>query len=300
MDTIRRRHRCSAKSPGGRVVRHVAVCQPVTMAGEARSSTHQRLLGGGAVGPADLTWSKRILSVIVIAGSMILSLVIVAVPASAHVVRSRAWAGYEATHDTFRHVSARWTVSALTCPGTGNQENADSALWAGLGPTAASSERVGVREFCTGTLATYVGFLEMNGEYEVQAIDPAPGDRIHAAVSFASGKYRFSLSDRTQGESFHHRYRCGAFSQGSGTCSRTTADVLAGIFGPHLSSLADYGKTTFHAVSITDAKGHRGSFAKNGHWKRSRLDEYHRTRLAATASSLSRHGTRFTDAWHHA
>lgn len=223
----------------------------------------------------------------------------VAAPASATPVKSKAWAGYEATHDTFRQVSARWTVPALTCPGTTSQENSDSALWAGLGPGYATSERVGVREFCTGTLAAYVAFLEMNGEYEVQAIDPAPGDRISAVVSFRSGKYGFALADLTQGTSFHHRYRCGAFSQGSGTCDRTTADVLAGIFGAHLSTLADYSTVTFHSVSITDASGHRGSFAKNRFWRRSRLDEYQGTTPAATASVLSRHGTRFTDTWLH-
>lgn len=39
-------------------------------------------------------------------------------------------------------------------------------------------------EFCTGTLQAYVAFVEMNNLYEVQGIDPTPGDAISASVTY--------------------------------------------------------------------------------------------------------------------
>jgi peptidase A4-like protein len=219
-------------------------------------------------------------------------------PASARAVRSRAWSGYQAGHQQFRHVAARWTVPALTCSGTAARGDADSYFSVALGPGSSNSERVGVREFCTGTLPAYVAYLGMNGLYEAQAIDPGPGDAIAAGISFASGKYRFSLADSTQGKSFSLRYPCGAFSFGQGKCSRSSAEVIAGISAPALSPLADYGSGTFRSIAITDVMGHRGSFARNRHWRVARLDEYDGTALAARPSSLSHRGTRFTVTWH--
>jgi hypothetical protein len=52
-----------------------------------------------------------------------------------------------------------------------------------------AAEQVGVREFCTGTEPTYASYVRMNGLYEIQSFDPAPGDEISASVSCASGKY---------------------------------------------------------------------------------------------------------------
>jgi hypothetical protein len=219
--------------------------------------------------------------------------------ASARTVTSQAWAGYQANHQTFRHVAARWAVPALTCPGTTAAGDPDSYFWAGLGPGTSSSERVGVRELCTGTIPTYIAYLEMNGEYEAQGIDPTPGDQISASVSFTSGKYRFSLADSTQSKSFSLRYACGAFSFGHGACGRATAEVIAGMTAPGLAPLAEYGTATFDGIAITDARGHRGSFAKNRHWRINRLIEHHGTSVAATPSPLSRRGKRFTDTWRH-
>jgi len=232
-------------------------------------------------------------------GALSLIVVVSAGPVWAAPVRSRAWAGYQANHQKFRRVSARWTVPALTCPGTTGSGDPDSYFFVGLGPSFLSSERVGVRELCTGTLPAYIAYLGMNGLYEAQAVDPAPGDQISASVSFSSGKYRFSLADATQSKSFSLKYSCGAFSAGQGTCRRSTAEVVAGLAAPGLSPLADYGSATFQKISVTDARGQRGSFAKNRHWRIARLDEYSGAALAAAPSSLSRRGTRFTDAWRH-
>ena len=219
------------------------------------------------------------------------------VPASA--LRSQAWAGYRAGGPVFRYVAASWTVPAVTCRGVTRRGDADSYFWAGFGPGSSDSERVGVRELCTGTVAAYVGYIEMNGEYEVQSVDPVPGDKVSASVYYAAGRYRFSLTDATQRTSFTVRYSCGAFSFGQGTCRRSTAEVIAGIWAPGRSPLADYHKITFRGIAITDGRGQRGSLARNRHWKMTRISEYDGSRLAAFALSLSSGGTRFADLWRH-
>lgn len=219
--------------------------------------------------------------------------------ASASTATSQAWAGYQASRQTFRQVAATWTVPAISCQGVTPAGDPDSYFWAGFGPGSSDSERVGVRELCTGTLTAYVAYLEMNGEYEAQAIDPAPGDNISANLNYTSGKYYFSLTDSTQGKSFSLSYSCGAFSFGRGTCSRSTAEVAAGIWAPGLSPLAEYGKVIFHNTAITDATGRSGSFAGNSHWKITKLSEYDGVKLAAIPSSLASSGTRFTDTWRH-
>jgi Peptidase A4 family len=213
--------------------------------------------------------------------------------------KSQAWAGYQASQQTFRYVSASWTVPAISCRGIAPRGDPDSYFWAGLGPGSSNSERAGVRELCTGTVAAYVAYIEMNGLYEVQAIDPAPGDKVSASVSFGSGKYRFSLTDSMQRKSFSLRYSCGAFSFGQGTCRRSTAEVIAGIWAPGRSPIADYHKITFRRITITDSRGRRGSFTRNDQWKITRFSEYDGTRLAAYASPLTLGGTQFAATWRH-
>jgi hypothetical protein len=214
-------------------------------------------------------------------------------------LRSQAWAGYQADQQTFQRVAASWTVHAVRCRGVTGRGDTDSYIWVGLGSGGSSSERVGVREFCTGILTAYTTFVEMNNLYEVQAIFPAPGDALAASVSYASGKYRFSLLDSTQHKSFSLKYACGAFSFHQGTCGRSTAEVGAGIWAPQLSPLADYGTVTFHGIAITDATGRHGSFAKNRYWTITKLDEFDGTKRAASPSVVSHRGTRFTDTWSH-
>src|SRR5450755_1628449 len=172
-----------------------------------------------AVTSVSLTRKVRTrLGTVAFGGALGLIVVVSAGPGWAASVRSRAWAGYQANRQMFRRVSARWTVPALTCSGTTASGDPDSYFFVGLGPSFSGSERVGIRELCTGTLPAYVAYLGMNGLYEAQAVDPVPGDQISASVSFVSGKYRFSLADATQNKSFSVKYSCGAFSAGQGTC----------------------------------------------------------------------------------
>jgi hypothetical protein len=217
--------------------------------------------------------------------------------ASGGTLKSQVWAGYQADQQTFQRVTATWTVPTVTCSGLDPARgDAESYLWAALG-SGSVSERVGVREFCTGTLPAYATYLEMNDLYEIQGITPAPGDTVSASVSYAAGKYRFALMDSTQHKSFSLRYPCGAF--GAGACSRSTAEVGAGIWFSHQAPLADYGSVAFRQIGITAAAERHGSFAESRHWKSTRVVEYDGTNLTATASPLVLRGTGFTDTWRH-
>lgn len=213
------------------------------------------------------------------------------------VLKSQEWAGYQADRQTFQRVTATWTVPVVRCSGLDpSRGDADSYVWVGLG-SGSSSERVGVREFCTGTVPAYTTYLEMNNLYEVQGITPAPGDAVSASVFFAGNKYRFVLRDSTQRKSFSFSYPCGAF--GAGTCSRSTAEVGAGIWFSRQATLADYGSVAFHHIGIAAATGRRGSFAKSRYWRSTAFREYDGTRLAAIASPLLQGGTAFTVAGRH-
>jgi len=88
--------------------------------------------------------------------------------------------------------------------------------------------RAGVRELCAGTLSAYVAYIEMNGLYEVQAIDPAPGDKISVSISFGSGKYRFSTR------------RCGNPSR-SGTPAAPSRSVREPAAARQRKSSPEYG-----------------------------------------------------------
>ena len=239
--------------------------------------------------------ARRPLRLVGLAAALV-ALVVAAV-AVASPARSASWAGYQAAAPQgFRTVSASWTVAQVTCRGVRSRGDADSYSWAGLG-SGPTSERVGVRAFCTGTIPAYTAYIELNNLYEVQALTPAPGDQLTASVSYRSGKYTFRLTDSTQSKSLSHAYACGAFSQGAGTCSRSLAQVGAGIWAAGRSPLTDYATIGFRGITVTSALGKVGSFSASRDRTISSFAELDGSKLAATPSTLSAHGTAFTDTW---
>ncbi len=137
--------------------------------------------------------------------------------------------------------------------------------------------------------------------FECHALEPdarqAWLEQITASVSYRSGKYTFRLSDSTKGKSLSRAYACGAFSQGAGTCNRSLAQVGAGIWAPGRSPLTDYATISFHSITVTSAVGKVGSFAASRDRTISSFAEAVGSKLAATPSTLTAHGTAFTDTW---
>lgn len=249
------------------------------------------------------TVARRVVVGTVLAG--VVTAVFAGSAAATSPLKSQTWAGYQAGQtdraghpQDFRAVGASWAVPQIKCAGVTSRGDADSYLWVGLG-SGSSMERVGVRAFCSGTLPAYTTYLEINGLYEVQAISPAEGDSVSATVSYAFGKYRFSLADSTRHESFSVRYSCGAFSAGQGSCNRATAEVGAGIWAPRRSPLTNYGSVTFHHIALTAISGPRGALVENRYPAIAEFDEFDGARLTASPSSLVQKGTSFTDTWSH-
>ena len=219
-------------------------------------------------------------------------------------------AGYQASHDAFRSVHASWVMPSISCPGE-SSPGYDGEAWFGVGkgPSNSRAEQVVARAFCTGTIASYVAYFEVGGPQATGSaggvLTPYPGDRLTASVTylgvFPSGsyhlaRYRFSITDFTHPKSFTLVDSTDCLAQ---SCDHSTAEVTAGIPFAGYSALAHYGNVVFSGTGITDTKRHRGSFAKNQHWKVARLVEFDTSThsLAASPSALTHHGTQFSDSW---
>lgn len=214
---------------------------------------------------------------------------------------SRVWAGYQDRHDTFRFVSARWTVPALVCSPTSTPQYALVSVGLGTsgGATHTGAESIIMQaERTSGAGCGYNTYIGINGATEIQRA-PTVGDSVVTSVRYVSGKYRFTWTDLTDtSQSWQRTFKCTVY------CSRTSAQVAVGLPQAGYAPLANYHHVAFHAIVVTDAAGHKGSFARSTHWSRARFDEYDRKYSsaagpAASTSSLSAGGRAFTDTWHH-
>lgn len=237
-----------------------------------------------------------------------------ATTSSASASSSAFHAGYRATHDVFRSVHASWVMPSISCPGASSAGyNGEAFFGLGLGPSDSHSEQIVARAFCTGAVPTYVAYFEVGGVQAARAaggvLTPRPGDRISATVSYLGvfryvagpytyhvSRYRFSIADLTHPK---HATIIDSSDCLAQRCDHTTAEVTAGIPFARHPALADYGKVVFSGIRITDTRRHRGSLAKNKHWKVVRLVESDPTThsRAASPSALTHHGTQFSDRW---
>jgi len=242
---------------------------------------------------------KKILTVLGVTAGFFASAVGTAVAITP--TASKVWAGYQDGHDTFSMVSARWTVPSLTCSATNTLQYALVSVGLGTsgGGTDTGAESIIMQaERTSGAGCTYNTYIGINGATEIQQ-NPTPGDSVVTSVRFLSGKYRFTWTDLTAASrSWQQTLKCTVY------CSRTSAQVAVGLPQAGYSPLADYHQVAFHAIAVTDASGHKGSFAHNDHWSRTRFNEYdHKysssSGPAASSSSLSANGKAFTDTWHH-
>jgi hypothetical protein len=223
---------------------------------------------------------------------------------TASAMTSTGWAGYQARHDTFRYVSASWTIPTLAgCSGASG-----GASWSLVGLGISQWNIVGIHviddcaEQFTGDFAN--SYIFSQGLTEIQ-LPVNEGDRVTAAVSYHASYYYLSFVDHTNSHSsWYQRYRCGnAYGI---PCSRGAADVFHGKSSPGTAAnpMADWGRLTFDHIALADNSGRRGSFARSRFWRIAKFNLYDpATDFAlgpqAVASPLSQQGTRFTDIWRH-
>lgn len=224
--------------------------------------------------------------------------------ATASAKSSLAWAGYQAHHDTFRSISASWSVPTPTCPSRLGGAR-DSYAIVGLGSDAENMVGITVLEGCSGTLSGFDSSYIFNQDGSLAELPVNEGDQVTANVRYSAGYYYLAFVDHTRPDlTWYMRYQC---TRRYGIpCSRAGAEVFAGKFSPAISDapLADYQAVTFEHIAITDSSGHHGSLDRNQFWTATTFNLYNPvTDFAlgpeAIASRLSNQGTQFHDVWKH-
>jgi hypothetical protein len=129
----------------------------------------------------------------------------VAAAAAVQTATSSNWSGYAVGRRgrTFRSVTGRWTVPAVTCPPDGRLRL--SAAWVGLGGLRADSqavEQTGTESDCAKDgRATYGAWFEVVPAPSVTArLEVRPGDRMQGSVRVTGRLVRLRIADLTSGE----------------------------------------------------------------------------------------------------
>jgi Peptidase A4 family len=195
------------------------------------------------------------------------------------------WAGYAVNRAGLRFTAVRTTffVPFLNCaksPGA-----ALSSDWAGLDGfvgNAATVEQGGIAANCSAAgKATYFGWYEMYPRAEARAaLRVTAGDSVTVSVAYdsATREFRISIVDNTTGSKFSVLRVC-PHAKVSGRlvrCLRNSAEVIseAPVIGSGKSAaiahLADYGAVSFAGISVTDARGARGSVL-SAHWNATKI-----------------------------
>jgi hypothetical protein len=232
-------------------------------------------------------------------------------PDNESLLYSNNWAGQLAvksnSRDTFRYVSAEFSMPSLNCattPGTG-ADGSDESQWVGLDgvgyhlTSGATVEQAGITGYCTGTTPAYYAWSELYPRYPVEfSMTVNPGDAIRATVSEAGGVYTMTVDDITAGVQQTETGRCPSGSH----CYDASAEVISE--APSDSSgvlpLADFGISSFSAINVHAAVPSKivgGGFGSKS-WRDYELDQV----SAASGTTLDSVGTlyaggAFSDTW---
>jgi Peptidase A4 family len=186
------------------------------------------------------------------------------------------WAGYAVTRTQLRFTAVRATffVPYLNCaksPGS-----ALSSEWVGLDGFTGRTDSVeqgGIAANC-GAIgkAVYFAWWELfPGAQQKTTIKVSAGDSVTASVSYSAKgqEYKISITDHTNGRHFSVQRKCPHVEVAGRllSCPRNSAEIIAEApaTGPKLkiARLADYGATSFGAISITDGRGAKGGIVSS-------------------------------------
>jgi hypothetical protein len=243
----------------------------------------------------------RRLTVLLVAAVLAGAMPSAAAAQSVNATTSSNWAGYVAGGTTFSSVSGTWVV-----PTAKSDSEGYSATWVGLGGAGSSSsalEQVGTESDYVDGEATYSAWYELVPKTPATLkLSVHPGDRVSAKVTVSGTQVTVSMSDLTTGKSVTKTLH---MSDPDTSSAEWIAEAPSdGGFG--ILPLADFGKVTFTHASAT-ADGHTGSIT-DSRWTAEQVDMagghgFHGGRGiavaagAATTSSLSSAGSRFSITW---
>jgi hypothetical protein len=206
------------------------------------------------------------------------------------VVYSNNWSGAAATGDTFRYVTASYSVPSVNCATT---PSAFAYQWVGLdGFNSSSVEQDGVAGYCSNGSPTYFAWSEMYPANVVVQFYLNPGDAIKSNVYYSgSGNYTLSLKDLTSGQSFSQSATCT-------TCLRNSAEVITeGYPSSPYNGLADFGAENYDGIGITDSAGNKAGFYPSTHWSYTKIIQQGASGIDSSPSTIYG-GKAFTNTWY--
>ena len=207
------------------------------------------------------------------------------------------WAGYIATGNVFRSVTAQWAVPALNCHKT---PNAFAYQWAGMDSyTNKTLEQAGTGEYCmrgrqAWAFAWYAMLGGTHGKFK-SMFTVHTGDIMQSSVTYTGAAlYNLTVTDTTTKHAFTTSQHCNA-----AICQHDSAEIISEGYRltPWYSGLADYGHTTFIGAGITAMDG-TSSGLVNADWALVRL--YQRLSLSSRIiayPTLTLSGSSFTNIW---
>jgi hypothetical protein len=216
-------------------------------------------------------------------------------------VFSHNWGGY-AVHQrgvTFRAVKATFFVPFMNCAVTpGSTSPGDfSSHWVGLDGFASQTvEQDGIEADCVGGSPHYDAWHEVFPRPEQPVrMKIRAGDSITASVRYSRStrKYRLEVTDNTNGNHFTVHQRCAGSA-----CVRSSAEAISEAPSDNkgILPMADYGASSFSAISITGGSGRTGGL-KSSHWNHSKIIQVGGSSGHTIASPTALHGRSFDVYW---
>ena len=216
-------------------------------------------------------------------------------------VFSHNWGGYAVHRSgvTFRRVKATFFVPFMNCAVTpGSTAPGDfSSHWVGLDGFASQTvEQDGIEADCINGSPHYDAWHEVFPRPEQPvSMKIRAGDSITASVRYSRStrKYRLEVRDNTNGNHFTVHQSCAGSA-----CVRSSAEAISE--APSDSSdilpLADYGASSFSAISVTSGSGRTGGL-KSSHWSHSKIVQVGGSSGVIIASPTALHGRSFNVYW---
>jgi hypothetical protein len=195
------------------------------------------------------------------------------VPASAAVTseaQSANWAGYVVDGRRFSSISGHWVV-----PTVGEQNDAFSAFWVGLGGVSSRSralEQTGTDSDFVGGRARYYAWYELVPAAPVILRLPVrPGDRMAGRVTVRGTAVTVSIANRTAHRSFARTLHMRRPDTSSAEWIAEAPSEVGPSGAIDVLPLADFGRMRFGGAAVRDLAGHAGPIS-DSRWRAQRID----------------------------
>lgn len=217
---------------------------------------------------------------------------------------STNWSGYAVTGSAVSSVSGSWVVPTVT----GSRfTTAYSSFWVGIdGFSSNTVEQIGTDSDVRNGKAVYYAWYEFypNPMIQISSLTIKPGDTISATVSYSSGSFTVTLTDKTTSHTYS---TTGTVSGATESSAEWIAEAPSSNFG--VLPLANFGTAKFGldntqigTTCFATVSGTSGNIQSFGSAVQTitMVGGYGRNSyVKASPSSLSTDGTSFTDTWHH-